>query len=178
MRYVALLRGINVGGHKKLPMADLRAMASGLGYDDVATYIQSGNLFLDSDDSAEAIEHKVHDAIAERFGYDVSIIVRSAADVDATIAASPYAAIADDEKHLHIGFLSARPKPEQIALLEPKCKPGEEFTVIDRSIHLLLPHGTAVSKLMTFDFARHLGVAVTVRNWRTVQALVSNLGAP
>lgn len=175
MRYVALLRGINVGGHKKLPMAELRVLATGLGYDNVATYIQSGNLFVDTDDGAGLIESKVHEVIEEKFGYDVSVIVRSAAEVDEAIAASPFIAEAVDSKHVHIGFLSAVPAPEAIAALDPKREPGEEFQVIDRCLHLHLPHGTGRSKMMVFDFAKHLGVAVTVRNWRTVEALASNL---
>ena len=171
--YVALLRGINVGGRNLLPMKDLSAIFEGAGCADVRTYIQSGNVvFAASPPAAQQVQAEVARVIAERFGFRVPVVLRSAQDLAKAARDNPFVRAKADLESLHVAFLLDAPRPGGIALLEGKRSPPDEFVVKGREIYLRLPNGVARTKLTNDHFDRTLATTSTVRNWRTVLKLV------
>jgi len=181
--FVALLRAVNVGGQNKVPMAELRASMAAAGYGDVQTYLQSGNVVFEAlgNDVAEQAA-AVHGLIAREFGHDVKVLVLAAAELVQVAAANPFlsaggaepeAGAAVDEKSLHVTFLEEPASEAAFAGLALPAEPGEQARIAasGRVIYLYLPHGYGRTKLNMAYFERHLGVAATTRNWRTVLAL-------
>ena len=172
--YVALLRGINVGGNRKVPMARLREVVSEAGFGDVRTYIQSGNIVVTSPSrSVAAITGRLEEAIAGAFGFSVPVVVRSAAQLDAVLAGNPFLVPRPraGAEHLHVMFLSGVPDPPRVAALDPERSPHDEFELRGQELYLHCPRGVADSKLTNDYLVRTLGVQATGRNWRTVTAL-------
>jgi uncharacterized protein (DUF1697 family) len=167
--YVALLRGINVGGKAKVPMAALRETCEAAGCEDVVTYIQSGNVVLTSRLSADKLRTALEAAIDKDFGFKPAVMIRTGKEMAALLDSNPYPDA--DEKTLHIGFLHAAP-----ATATKKCLAGidcgaEELTLAGRDIYLHLPDGMGRAALPV-QLERCLRPApVTVRNWRTVTKL-------
>lgn len=169
--YVALLRGVNVGGRSRLPMPALRAIATGLGHRDVTTLLQSGNVVFSSDEADPAvIGAALERAIEESKGLEVSVIVRTHHELASALARTPYAAV--DGTKAHVVFLSREPDPERVAALDPARSPPDRFTVDGREIHLDLPNGAGRTKLTLDWFERRLDVRGTARNRNTVERLV------
>jgi len=170
--HVALLRAINVGGTKKLLMADLRAMFEAAGCTDVRTYIQSGNVVFRAEAPlAERVPALIEAEIAATKGFEVPVVTRSAAELDAVVTGSPFLAAGADPTQLHVGFLAQAPTAARIAELDPDRSPGDAFEVRGREVYLHFPNGTARSKLTVDYFDRVLGTTITIRNWRTVGKL-------
>jgi len=167
--YVALLRGINVGGHRKVAMPLLRQMFETIGFGRVRTYINSGNVIFDAEDGAEAdreLAGRIEREIETTFGFPVDVMVRSAADLARAIAANPYAnAGAPADLHLHIGFMRGAPDPQALDKLAPFVNEQDEFRVIGREIYAIFRSGVRDSKLA--GQLSRLGVPVTLRNWNT-----------
>jgi len=171
--YVALLRGINVGGKNMLPMKDFAAMLAKAGCTDVRTYIQSGNaVFRCSPELARRIPDLIVEAIAKKFRFRVPVILRSGKEVRAAMEANPFVKSVADTKMLHVGFLADRPDPSRVAGLDPQRSPGDTFQVLDREIYLHVPNGMGKTKLSNTYFDSKLDTISTFRNWRTVQTLV------
>jgi uncharacterized protein (DUF1697 family) len=167
---VALIRGVNVGGNKMLAMADLRALLGSLGYGEVRTHLQSGNaLFTASRASATKLEKHISARLESDLGLAVKVLVRSAPDLEAVIAANPFAADGVDEKMLMASFLSAAPAASRLAKIDPAAYEPDVFEYGDRVIYQYMPVGFMNSKLPAFE--RLLGVDVTTRTWRTVTRL-------
>jgi uncharacterized protein (DUF1697 family) len=170
---VALMRGINVGGRNKLPMKDLAAVFEDVGCLDVRTYIQSGNVVLrGGPEPLERLASLVTERIAQRFGFRTPVVVRTAEQLRAAVEANPFLAASPDPRHLHVGFLAELPSSEAVAGLEPARSTIDRFAVRGREVYLHVPGGMGRTKLTNDWFDRHLGVTMTVRNWRTVNALV------
>jgi uncharacterized protein (DUF1697 family) len=174
--YVALLRGVNVGGAHSLPMAALRALFEKAGARRVETLIQSGNVVFEAS-QGEAVARKVHAAILRDFGFEAPIVLRGAAEWDALIASNPFLARGVDPKTLHASCLSASPEAARIARLDPARSKPDAFEVIGATIYLHLPNGVARSKLTNAWFDATLGVTSTMRNWPTVLRLAELLKA-
>jgi uncharacterized protein (DUF1697 family) len=178
--YAALLRGINVGGSRRVPMADLRTLMAGLGYDDVRTYLQSGQATFATDHGdEESLAAGLHGAIEERFGFPVDVIVRDHAYLRAIADACPFPAAELEAKQLHVTYFSAPVDEERFAEIDRAAYLPEEFRLGDRALYLYAPNGLGRSKL-----AEHLskprlnkGVIATSRNWNTVLKLVEMTGA-
>lgn len=172
---VALLRGINVGGKNKLPMADLSAMFAEAGCTHVSTYIQSGNVVFDASSSVYALlPGAIPARIRKRFSFDAPVVLRTAAELAAVPRKSPYlAAAGDDIRALHVMFLVDLPEKEAIAALDPKRSPGDSFAVVGRDVYLHLPNGVGRTKLTNAYFDAKLATVSTVRNWRTVLELIA-----
>ena len=171
--HVALLRGINLGAANRLPMKDLARIFSGVGCANVRTYIQSGNVIFEGDDAlVEGIEEAAERAIRDEFGYEVPVIVRSAAALREVAAANPYLARGEDPKSLHVLFLKDRPAEAAVASLDPARSPGDAFTVVGREIYLFCPNGLARTKLTNEYFDTRLQTKGTVRNWNTLLKLI------
>lgn len=167
--YVALLRGINVGGKNKLPMADLRQIFSDVGARDVRTYIQSGNVLYQGDDVSVAVSEQ----IAARFGYRVPVLIRPARDWASIVANNPFLPEVEDITKLHVAFLDGLPDSEHVAALDPQRSPPDRFVVRGSEIYLHFPAGSARTKLNTSYFDRALKTTSSIRNWRTTLKLLA-----
>ena len=172
--YVALLRGINVGGSNKVPMADLRVMFAANGFADAQTYIQSGNVVFSATATEAALVHTLEDAVAKTFSLQIPVLVRSKAQLAAVLAADPFAEAVSTMAH--VAFLSAKPPAKAIAGLDPDRSPPDVFMVAGREVYLHYPNGSGRSKLTGDYLERVLGVRVTVRNRNTVFKLLSLMG--
>ena len=178
-RQVALLRSINVGGTKKVPMAELRALCEGLGWSEVKTYIASGNVLFTPPLGAEApaLAGDLAEAVRGHFGFEVPVVVRSAAGLRAALEEVPFSGADVDDKLLHVVFLDGVPAPERVAALDPDRSPGDRFAVVGDRLYVRYGTGAGSTKLTLGWFEKQLDVAGTARNWRTVGKLVELTGA-
>ena len=170
--FIALLRGINVGGHNQLPMVTLRELLTALGYRDVVTYIQSGNVILDSDDDPTEIATTIEASLAGDLGLDVAVIIRTPAEVPAAVTASPYVAYPDPSR-VFIAFLAASPDPAAVAATDPHTYDPDTFAVVGREVHVHCPSGLGRSKLSNAWLERQLGVPSTMRNLNSVGRILA-----
>jgi uncharacterized protein (DUF1697 family) len=172
-RYVVLLRGVNVGGHNKVPMARFRTLLGSLGHTDVATYLQSGNaVFSSSKRSAPKLANEVEQALVDELGVDVRVLVITQARLEQVVQGNPMAALEDDPTHLHVAFLSSPPDTKEAARLDPTPFAPDTFAVVGDVVYLHYPNGMGRSKLDPGKVFNPLGVWATARNWRTVNALL------
>lgn len=171
--YVALLRGINVGGHKKVAMADLRTLLSNMGCTEVRTYVQSGNAVFGSDlKTAGEVERAVGQQISADLGMDVTVLVRTPDELAGVVAANPFDEADAEPTKVVVYFLSEPVNPDGLTTLLPPAFAPEELSVGDRVLYLRLPSGQARSELVVALGKIKLGVDVTARNWRTVTTLL------
>jgi uncharacterized protein (DUF1697 family) len=177
-RYLALLRGINVGGNKKVPMATLRELAGKLGYSDVSSYIQSGNLLLTATASAAELTQALEQGIAKTFGFSVEVIVRTAAQWQAYQQPSFADAANVRPNLLLLGAAKAPVKAGCADELTRYAKAGERIAVGKDAIWIDFAAGVGKSKLTPAVIDRAAGSTVTMRNWTTVQTLAELLAAP
>ena len=168
--YIALLRGINVGG-KVLKMADLRAAVQALGFADVQTYLQSGNMvFCAAKADNATLAGRISEAIRDHAAMDVTIMVRNAAEWKAIAAANPYPQAKEFPKTVHTFILDQQPEPARIEALKAKEAGREEWQIVDGTLYLHTPDGFGKSVLGNI-VERILKVPMTARNWNTVLAL-------
>jgi len=169
VRYVALLRGINLGPNRRVPMPRLREVLSARGHGDVQTLIASGNVVLDSDLPEDELALDVTRAIQEEFGIDVPTVVRTGAELAAVLEADPLGGIATDPSHYSVTFLPSAPESSRVAGLP--AADGGEYVVRGRELYLWLPDGMAATPMAKWPWDKLLGVAGTNRNWNTVTKL-------
>ena len=172
--FVALFRGINVGGKHIVPMKDLRELLRNIGCEEVQTYIQSGNAVFASAMAARELSAAISPAISERFGFEPTVLVLPARRFREVAEANPYKALDVDPKLVHVAFLAEKPRRPDVAALEKLQSPSEKFELHDDAFYLFAPDGIARSELVA-KLDRALGVAVTSRNWRTVTRLLGML---
>jgi uncharacterized protein (DUF1697 family) len=171
--FAALLRGVNVGGRGKLPMPELVKAFESLGHDEVRSYIQSGNVvFRSKTADARKVSAALERAIADRFGLETRVLLRTHPELEAIAAGSPF----DDA--VHVVFLDAKPKASAVTALDPDRSPGDRFDVRGTEIYLSLASGAGRTKLTLDWLERQLGVAGTQRNWNTVLKLVELTAQP
>ncbi|HEX8643074.1 MAG TPA: DUF1697 domain-containing protein [Allosphingosinicella sp.] len=170
-RHVGLLRAVNVGG-RKLAMAELRAVCADLGWTEVATYIQSGNVVFSAAGAREAIERQLEDAIAARFGMDVPVVVRTAAEWRLYAPTNPFPRAAADEPNRLMMLLSKLPPAAGAGdALQARAAAGEEVRRAGDAIWIHFPQGSGTSKLTPAFIDRAIGSPATSRNYRTVLTL-------
>ena len=175
--HVALLRGINVGGKNVLPMKVLVALFEGAGCRAVRTYIQSGNVIFEANAALAALIPSIISArIEAECGFSPPVLVRSASDLAAVVRDNPHRGAGAEPSTLHVAFLAVAPSPALIATLDARRSPPDTFIVRGRELYLCLPNGVARTKLTNAYFDARLRTTCTVRNWRTVQALVALCG--
>lgn len=168
MKYVALLRGVNVGGKNKLPMKNLAEMFVKAGCRDVVTYIQSGNVvFTASATVLKKLPHTIAQSIAGDFGHKVPVVIRSHEEIAAVVSRKPF----PGEEGIHVAFLADLPAAEAIAALDPDRSPGDRFHVAGREVYLHLV-SAATSKLTNAWLDSKLSTVSTARNWNTVLKLL------
>ncbi|MFJ1840510.1 MULTISPECIES: DUF1697 domain-containing protein [unclassified Streptomyces] len=173
--YAALLRGINVSGHKKVPMAELRTLLTELGHGGVRTHLQSGNaVFSSASDDENALAAELEQAIEERFGFPVPCLVRDGAYLAAVAAACPFPAAELEGRQLHVTYYGQPVDAERFARIDPAAYLPEAFRLGDRALYLYAPDGLGRSKLAGALSRPTLtkGVTATSRNWNTVAKLV------
>ncbi|MBT2405056.1 MULTISPECIES: DUF1697 domain-containing protein [unclassified Streptomyces] len=174
-KFAALLRGINVGGSRKVPMAELREVLEGLGHADVQTYLQSGNVvFSSTKKDPVALARELEAAIEAHFGFKVSCLVLDGAYLRAVADACPFPAAELEGKQLHASFFSEQPPEDRFAAIDGPSYLPEEFRIGDRVVYLYAPNGLGRSKLAEAlnRPAVVKGIDVTSRNWNTVAKLV------
>jgi len=172
-RQAALLRGINLGSTNRVSMADLRELVAGLGYADVETLVQSGNVVYAANDPPNRAAARIERALAAATGLDIAVVGRGAKELARIVALNPLAGVADNPKTHHVAFLSARPEAAKVRAIDPDDYLPEAFRVHGREVYVWMPGGMQRAKLTNAFWERRLGVTATMRNWNTVAALAA-----
>jgi uncharacterized protein (DUF1697 family) len=170
-RYVALLRGINLGARNRVSMPELRELLEGHGYRDVATLVQSGNVVLTSRASAARLERDLQRQIAEGLGVDTPVIVRTREELAAVVERDPLGSVADDPKRYQVTFLAEEPDEDAARELAEADVAPERIELIGRELYTWHPDGIRRSKADRLRTSKRLP-AGTARNWRTVTSLL------
>jgi len=170
MRVVALLRGVNIGASKRIAMVDLRRIVEALGHTDVETYLQSGNVvFSTGRKRTSSLGEALREAIARETGLDVPVLVRTADELAAVVERNPYPV--DDPTRVVVAFLGDEIELGELALGDLSAYLPDELTIEGREIYVSVPNGQGRSKLMEALTKGRPPTTLTVRNWRTVEAL-------
>ena len=169
--YVALLRGINVGGHKKVPMADLRELMNQIGLQNVKTYIQSGNVIFQSNEKEFELEEKIQRSINSHFGFDVAVVVKSSDELLEIFNECPF----EDETKQKSYFivLNKTPETQLIKEVENISHENEAFIIKRNCIYFYSSIGFGQTKFNMTTFERKLKVKGTSRNFNTMLKLLS-----
>jgi uncharacterized protein (DUF1697 family) len=171
-KYVALLRGINVGGKHILPMKHLSGIFSNAKCGDVRTYIQSGNVIFSAPaGGVEKIPQLIAKSIESQFGFPVPVILRSSDEIARVLRDNPFLKAGASEKALYVYFLADHPAKTAVAKLDPKRSVPDEYRVVGREIYMHLPNGMGRSKLTSAYFDSQLSTVATARNWATVMKI-------
>jgi uncharacterized protein (DUF1697 family) len=172
LKYVALLRGINVGGKNMLPMKELAGLFAVAGCGEVVTYIQSGNVVFCADDKVlKRLDGVITKQVEERFGLKVPVVLRTASEIKAVTRGNPFLKAGAAKEMLHVSFLADRPGANLVAGLDAMRSAPDEFAVIGREVYVKLVNGAARTKLTNAYFDSKLKTVSTMRNWRTVLKL-------
>ena len=170
---VSLLRGINVSGQKKVPMKELKTLYEELGFSDVTTYIQSGNVvFTTREKALDKLPQKIEKKIEEHFGFDVSVVHRTPQELKAVLETNPFLNETGlQENKLYVAFMAAEPDAGLVEKAQVYQTLADRFSVIGKETYLYLPEGYGNSKLHNNFFESKLKTVATTRNWRTVNIL-------
>lgn len=171
-KIIALLRGINVGGQKKIKMADLKSLLEETGFKNVSTYIQSGNiLFKSSEKHSTMLKSKISSAIKKRYGFEVQVIVISPEYLNKILNNNPFIKQKIDTESVYVTFLSDKPSIDNIKKFDAVNYSPEEYFIDQKIIYLYTPRGYGKAKLNNNLFEKKLKVYATTRNWKTVNTL-------
>lgn len=170
-KYIALLRGINVSGQKKIKMADLKSILSDSGLSSVETYIQSGNVIFESDQEPKALQEVIEKVILENYSFEVPTLVIAKDDLRKLIPQNPFLNEVDDTKKLYVCFLLEEPTAERIQILADLDLKGDEYVLQNRVLYTCYHNGAGKSKVSNNFLEAKLKVKATMRNWRTVNIL-------
>jgi uncharacterized protein (DUF1697 family) len=168
--FVALLRGINVGRHRRVSMADVQEAFAAAGSENVTTYLQSGNVVFESALSKTKLAARLEKELERRLGHDIAVLVRTRADLVRIVEKNPFPREKDGKK-LHVAFLQSAPKRTAAHTLDPERVAPDAFRLAGREVYLHYPGGYGRSKLTNDHLEKQLGVRSTMRNWTTVSAL-------
>ena len=168
--YVAFLRGVNLGPNNKISMPALRAMGEDLGYTDVATYINSGNLIISSPNKAATVEREIADAIKDTFGRPIDVAVRTPAQLKKLLAENPFPD--GNPSQVTVAFLTKAPAADAKQKVAAVAKDYEPFTFAGQQVYVNYSQGIGRSKLAE-RFSAIIGVSSTVRNIRTLEKVLA-----
>jgi uncharacterized protein (DUF1697 family) len=171
---VSLLRGINVSGHNMIKMAELKMLYESLGFRNVTTYIQSGNVIFQSEKrDSGSVEAIIERAIERKFGFPVTVIARKPAELAGIIKANPFSGSGKiDETRLYITLLKTKPAPEVVKVLQPAAaRSTDQYKITGSEVYLYCPNGYGRTLLSNTFFEKQLKVKATTRNWKTVNTL-------
>lgn len=171
--YIAMLRGINIGPHKRIKMDRLRASFEELGFSSVQTYIQSGNVvFKAGKITVSSLCKKIEENLLDDFGFSVSVILRTREEMEKSVRGNPLLKEKGvDPSKLHVAFLSGTPTPEALEKLQALTLPPDRTRCLGKELHLYFPNGVSGSSLWKHPLDRVLSVVTTMRNWNTVNQL-------
>ncbi len=171
--YVSLLRGINVGAQKSLPMETLRGIYTGLGFTNVRTYVQSGNVVFDSQDQNRSeLVSRIEAHIEHTCGYHVELFIRQSDEIQRILTHNPFLTVRnEDPDKLHVSFYYQAPSEIVLGKLTSPSGTTDEFALAEMAVYLFCPNGYGKTKLSNSFFERKLGIHVTTRNWNTVNAM-------
>ena len=173
MKYIAFLRGINVGGKNKIKMETLREVCESLGFENVKTYINSGNVIFETEKSDDKkLAEKLEQAIVNEFALNIKVIVRSIAEIEAIVKNNPFEGQFENDKDLHVFFLDEELSTEKREQLLSNNNENEQFAVRSREIFCLLRISVLDSLIGKDYIAKKLKVSATARNWRTVNKVL------
>ena len=171
--YIALFRGINVGGNNILPMKELAVVLENLGAANVKTYIQSGNaVFQHESENVSGLSSRISAAIKESHGFEPRVWLLDLVEMEKAMTSNPFPAAESEPKTLHLYFLASAPQNPDLKMLDSLKKADEQFKLIDNVFYLHAPDGIGRSKLAE-RAEKALGVAATARNWRTVSKIMA-----
>ncbi|MGI8573722.1 MAG: DUF1697 domain-containing protein [Solirubrobacteraceae bacterium] len=171
-RRIVLLRGINLGPNKRVPMPALRGLLEAAGFGEVRTHLASGNVVLESDASSQELTARCEPLIEERFGFSVAVVTRTRAELADIVERNPLGSVAKDPKRYQVTFATHPPDPDAISKLEAVAAPSERIVAIGREVYAWHPEGVARLRLWNALAGKGLGVTATSRNWNTVAALL------
>jgi uncharacterized protein (DUF1697 family) len=175
--HIAMLRGINVTGHKTVKMERLRAMFAGMGFQNVKTYIQSGNVVFETNEPASRLSAKIEKAIFKEFGFEVSVLTKTAKELADIVKRNPFAKDKKiDEARIYVTFLPDDPPRNALALVSPLAEGAEEVRIVGRAVYLRLPNGYGKTKLSNTAIEKKLSCDATTRNWNTTKTLLEMAG--
>lgn len=171
-RYISILRGINVGGRRKILMTDLRDVYQKLGFINITTYIQSGNVIFDCKKAVEAkkLEDKIQKAIFDTYGFEVPVIIRSVNEIEHSILNNPFLGSNEIER-LHLTFLKETPDTINLEQINEYSFAFDDFKIMDKNVFIYCSGKYSDSKLTNTFFEKKLKVSATTRNWKTVNKL-------
>jgi uncharacterized protein (DUF1697 family) len=175
-RHVVLLRGINIGSRNRVSMPALREALEEAGFTDVQTYLQSGNIVVETRAKPETVRKNVEELIEQRFGLEIAVVVRTRAELAAVVKRNPHARVATNPKAYQVTFLEQKLPPKTVRELEQAAAPDERVVVSGREVYAWHPQTIARSKLWAKLAGKDLGVTATSRNWTTVEALLELTG--
>jgi uncharacterized protein (DUF1697 family) len=174
---VVLLRGINVGRHRRVTMADVRASLVDAGYPEVETYLQSGNVLVDSKVGTARLTADIEAALHADLDLDIDVVVRTGSQLRTVVARNPFLAEGVPTSALHVGFGKAKPSRAGVQALAARDLGRDRATVVGSDVYLCYPDGQGRSKLSGTTLEKLLGVPITVRNWNVTTALMERAGA-
>ena len=170
--FIALLRGINVGGQKKITMTDLKKLFEVSGFTNVQTYIQSGNVIFESQNSnTKAIKNQIEKKVKEKYKFDVEVFITSNNELKNILRKNPFIKKKKDAERFYVTFLSEKPDSVNISKLNETNYLPEEYIIDGNVIYLYFPNGYGKAKLNNNLFENKLKVPATTRNWKTVNML-------
>lgn len=171
--YITLLRGINVGGHHKIQMADLKSWLLELGFEDIITYIQSGNIIFQSTETdTSTLSQSIHQIIKEKKGYQIPVLTLTKQEFEQSISNFPWKDnLEKDPQFFHLTFLDSNPKNSDIEQMSAKSFLPDEFIIKDKTVYLYCPTSYGKTKLNNTFLEKQLKVSATTRNWKTVNEL-------
>jgi uncharacterized protein (DUF1697 family) len=175
---VAMLRGINVSGHNIIRMERLRAVFEDLGFAQVRTYVQSGNVIFETDDPPTGLAAKIERKILDEFGFEVPVLTKSAKELKDIIKRNPFVKEPEiDQSKLHVTLLSDDPPRNALGALEPLASGAEQVRIAGRAVYLYCPNGYGKTKLTNTAIEKKLSCRATTRNWATTNKLLEMAGA-
>lgn len=174
--YIAFLQGINVGGHNKMKMVELKSMFESMGFDQVQTYIQSGNVLFASEEDEESLRRRIEQEIGKVFGTSVTVVLRMACELEGIVRNCPFsekevleAKASSAGESLYVSFLIEEPSQEGVERLSTYTSESDEFRIKSREVYLLFHNGIRNSRLA--NNLKKLNVPSTMRNWKTINKL-------
>jgi uncharacterized protein (DUF1697 family) len=172
--FISILRGINVGGHKKILMEDLKKVYEAMGFTEITTYVQSGNVIFKTaqNNSDPLLSDKIENAIKEKYSFHVPVIIRTVDEMRLTISSNPFLQEDGiDSEKLHVTFLDQEPSPTDISAITRYDFSPDRFRILGKEVYLYCPESYGNTKLSNDFFEKKLHVKATTRNWKTVLRL-------